>query len=412
MKNFILKSIFLIVLLCCSVDIAAFFKVDGITYDIVSDTDLTVSVTYDQNSYYSGDIVIPESVQYEGKTYRVVAIGYLAFESCWGLRSLSLPEGILKIGNNAFSGCTSLESLVLPRTVEEIGEYAFQGCNELISFTFSESLKYVGQNAFEGCVKLEEVNVQDVNTLLNIEYVNEKSNPLYFAHNLKSEEILVTSFVMTDSVNVIKPYAFCGCTSLQNIDFGKKIKTIGKYAFDGCNGLKKITVPNNVEVIQDWAFRFCMNLEAVVLGENLRELGNGVFAENGKIETIIVKSIDVPDYNLSIWDPIDPFMENVYSDAVLTVPAESIDAYKSSKYWGKFHNIIADCSHMEDFGYDKISIKVIKGNIVIEGSDDMIKTVYNADGQIVYKGIDQTIEVGSSGIYIIRIEGCARKVIL
>ncbi len=58
------------------------FNVDGIYYDITSDS--TVSVTYlysgSQNeNTYSGDIVIPATVSYNSQTYSVTSIGGYAF---------------------------------------------------------------------------------------------------------------------------------------------------------------------------------------------------------------------------------------------------------------------------------------------------------------------------------------------
>ena len=50
-------------------------EVDGIYYDI---SETTATVTYGDNEY-SGDIVIPESITYNGSKYSVTSIGELAF---------------------------------------------------------------------------------------------------------------------------------------------------------------------------------------------------------------------------------------------------------------------------------------------------------------------------------------------
>lgn len=60
---------------------------DGITiyYEIGKDFEVSVS-SFSSNSYpndkkkYSGRIVIPESVEYEGKSYAVTSIGSYAFD--------------------------------------------------------------------------------------------------------------------------------------------------------------------------------------------------------------------------------------------------------------------------------------------------------------------------------------------
>lgn len=68
------------------------FEVDGIYYNITSETDLTVEVTYQGDTYYrdsytyyfnkndyKGDVTIPSSVTYASKTYNVAYIGKYAF---------------------------------------------------------------------------------------------------------------------------------------------------------------------------------------------------------------------------------------------------------------------------------------------------------------------------------------------
>ncbi|MBQ8051216.1 MAG: Ig-like domain-containing protein [Bacteroidaceae bacterium] len=62
---------------------------------------------WNYNGYYEGDIVIPESIAYEGKAYTVVEIGECAFRSTGSrITSLTIPKTVRKIGDGAFEGCT------------------------------------------------------------------------------------------------------------------------------------------------------------------------------------------------------------------------------------------------------------------------------------------------------------------
>ena len=58
--------------LLCSITASAYdFEVDGIYYNLVSASELTVEVTRaDIYNYYSGDISIPSTINYSGKTMR------------------------------------------------------------------------------------------------------------------------------------------------------------------------------------------------------------------------------------------------------------------------------------------------------------------------------------------------------
>ena len=80
-----LKHLFTaLLLLLCSVAANAYdFEVDGIYYNITDESNKTVAVTCsDYSGEYRGEIVIPESVVYNGNTYSVTSIGNYAFEIC------------------------------------------------------------------------------------------------------------------------------------------------------------------------------------------------------------------------------------------------------------------------------------------------------------------------------------------
>ena len=82
-------------------------QVDGIWYDF-DDENQTATVTYKGESIeekdkdaYSGDIVIPESVIFNGKQYVVNKIGASAFADS-EITGIELPNTILEIGQYAF----------------------------------------------------------------------------------------------------------------------------------------------------------------------------------------------------------------------------------------------------------------------------------------------------------------------
>ena len=44
------------------------------------------------------------------------------------IRTVTIPEGIIRIGNNAFQGCTALWEVTIPQSIEYIGRDAFVDC--------------------------------------------------------------------------------------------------------------------------------------------------------------------------------------------------------------------------------------------------------------------------------------------
>lgn len=149
------KLLFLLAMTLVSVSIiASTFEVDGICYEILSSTDKAVSVTSKGNQTYSGDIVIPEKVIYNGKTYSVTSIGYRAFKGCNGLSSIDIPNSVSSIGKNAFSYCSSLKTMIIPDNVTSIGEYAFEFCDSLSTILIGNNVTSIGGSAFKNCRSL------------------------------------------------------------------------------------------------------------------------------------------------------------------------------------------------------------------------------------------------------------------
>jgi|GEM_PF-3199046 len=83
-----------VVALLCSLTVSAHdFEVDGIYYNLASVSDLVVQVAFEGEKYntsneYSGSVVIPETVAYNGNSYSVIGIHREAFSGCSGLTSI------------------------------------------------------------------------------------------------------------------------------------------------------------------------------------------------------------------------------------------------------------------------------------------------------------------------------------
>ncbi|MDD2526213.1 MAG: leucine-rich repeat domain-containing protein [Bacteroidales bacterium] len=131
------------------------FTVNQIKY--TTNGDKEVFVQSRQETYLSGDIVIPSTVNYAGHTYSVTAIREYAFIQCSYVTSITIPEGITYIGKYAFRDCSSLTSFFIPEGVTSIDEGAFYYCTNLTSVHIPSSLTSLSPQIFECCFSLSSV---------------------------------------------------------------------------------------------------------------------------------------------------------------------------------------------------------------------------------------------------------------
>ncbi len=77
-------------------------EINGIYYNLVEKAIKIAEVMQHPNKY-TGDVVIPEKVDYNGASYSVTSIGSSAFYGCSGLISVTIPNSVTSIGSSAFN---------------------------------------------------------------------------------------------------------------------------------------------------------------------------------------------------------------------------------------------------------------------------------------------------------------------
>lgn len=165
MKQKLHSLLLMVALLSWSMVVAASDFDDGILkYTITSPSNLEVRCDGFTNAHTNDEsVVIPETVNYNNRTYTVTMIGdgdstysngSCSFSS--KLKSILLPNSIVTLNNYCFSKCYSLTEINIPNSVTAIGDVAFQYCG-LTSLVIPESIKKIGNGAFYGNSHLMEV---------------------------------------------------------------------------------------------------------------------------------------------------------------------------------------------------------------------------------------------------------------
>lgn len=102
----------------------------------------------------------------------------------------------------------------------------------------------------------------------------------------------VETVIIPKEIEVIKDFAFAGCTNLKTVVFeeGSKLKTIEEEAFWKCSSLESITLPSGLTSLGEGAFNECGKLTSINLPDGVTVLSREVFAKSG-LTSIDIKNI-------------------------------------------------------------------------------------------------------------------------
>ncbi len=287
-----------------------------LSYEIIND-DAVNAIIYGNVYEKEKDVIVPQAVTIEGKSYTVISIAG-NFQS-WKLRSIVLPPTIQSVWYRLFRNCTALESFRFDGAVDHIVQFdietfynctsltsielpsidcipeaMFYGCTSLVSVTIGDKSftdagrpyfdPGIGKNAFYNCVSLTELNIP-------VKYPVIRENAFLNCRSMKSFTI-PASAELRDGV-------FSGCTSIAEFRVegeGTGSRNFTKdgvlYSYSGvgwpdaedyfnpmlvaypaAKDSRSFTMPTDINIIGARAFDGASKLESITLGENVTKLG-------------------------------------------------------------------------------------------------------------------------------------------
>ncbi|MBR5982765.1 MAG: leucine-rich repeat domain-containing protein, partial [Bacteroidales bacterium] len=319
-------------------------------YNITSNEEpYTVEVTSENNSYEyyttypTGNLEIPETVEYNTISYSVTRIGDNAFYNCDALSGITIPGSVTSIGESALYGCSGLSEITIPNSVNEIGAQAFASCDGLTgSLTIPNTVTVIPNSTFYNCTELSEIIIPNSITSIGSSAFQDCSG--------------LASITIPDSITSIGDNAFSGCTGLTTVNFnaknctymgnssnkvfsgcsslttlniGERVKNIPAYAFYDCDGLTEVTIPDSVTSIGISAFYWCSSLGTVTIGENVESIGEEAFSNCSGIT-----EITIPQNVTSIGDRAFVSCNNL-----ATVNFNATNCTTMGSYYEAFYNL-------------------------------------------------------------------------
>lgn len=266
--------------------------------------------TYTVSEYLGNetDVTIPSA--YNGIS--VTAISSNAFEDCPNLKSVSIPDSIIKVSYWPFVHCPNLanisvsinnlayksidgnlytkdgkmmvmysigkdaETFSIPDTVVYFSWYTFYNCINLKSIEIPNGVLSIGLGVFRGCINLTDIVIPNSVTRIDLGAFEDCES--------------LTSIKIPASVTKIYEDVFASCSNLSNITvdennanyksidgnlYDKDGTTLIQYAIG--KKAETFTIPYHVTSIADKAFYECRNLKSVIIGDNVLDIGKYTF---------------------------------------------------------------------------------------------------------------------------------------
>ena len=323
-----------------------FTTADGLWWKVSGPDTVLLLPENNKTQNYSGsyssmaEIVVPATVSYAGKTYRVTAIAAEAFYFNMKTTSVTLPEGLETIGGSAFffaSGIKTLHipdsvktigamafnyvsnaALNIPASIEFIGDSAFSGSG-VVGGDFPESLNYIGEKAFLNCTGLTTIS-------LPTSVENYGANIFYGCSN-------VTYVELPQNMEKIPNGLLWNCTGLKRIYIPSSVREIGNAAFYG-SGLEKLNLPDGLQKIDQWAF-CSTKLKEIVIPDSVETIEFRAFIYCDGVENCVVGS-GVKEIGQDAFY----FWMNAYEDQTGIMHVKTTEQAKLLRYSGYGHEIL------------------------------------------------------------------------
>ena len=375
--------------------------IDGIKYSIIEKAKFAIVIS----NNYSGNIVIPSSIEYEDITYDVTTIGSNAFGKNCKATSITIPNSITTMENNAFyvnynlkkvivndlaAWCrisfsneysnplycayhlysdenTEIKDLIIPEGVDSIEDRAFIRCTALTSINIPTSVKNIGASAFQDCTALTTINSASSVTDIGASAFQGCTGLTYID--------------IPTSVTNIGASAFKGCTNLISINIPNSVKTLGESTFSGCKNLSSIDIPSSVTYIADNLFVQCEKLSSVNIPQGVTKIGAGAFTY-----CINLTSINIPNSVTSIGNSA---FSTCYILQSITIPNSVISIGESAFLYCNALTSITIPNSVTSIGSDAFNCPKVESVIIGEGISTIKLGAFNCPSL-------KNLEIGSN----------------
>ena len=168
----------------------------------------------------------------------------------------------------------------------------------------------------------------------------------------------IASITIPNGVTSIVEGTFNYCYSLASITIPDSVTSIGFAAFESCYSLASITIPNSVTSISAQTFYNCYSLASITIPDGVTSIGNHAFDSCYSLASITIPNgvtsigtyvfnycYSVAFYDFTDYTSVPTLADtnaftNIAADCQIRVPAALVDEWKAATNWSTYANYI------------------------------------------------------------------------
>ncbi len=303
------KLLHVLLFLCIATGYTQTFIEDGLTYDVTNTNPNEVAVV---GGTITGDLVIPETVNFVDLEFSVTAIGSEAFNNN-GLTSVVIPNSVTSIGRASFSN-NNISAVVLPEGLTVLSKQVFSS-NALTSIDLPSGLTTIANNALRDN-QLSEITIPSGVTSIGLFAFKDNNIETVISENTTPPSIAGSSFSNRTTIDLVVPtgttaaYVATGWTGFASITSGIIVGDLiyeitatnpNEVAVIGGLTTGNLVIPDTVTInAEEFTVTSIANnaltnnnLTSVVLPNTLTTTGFGAFSTNDITSVFLPEGITI-----------------------------------------------------------------------------------------------------------------------
>jgi hypothetical protein len=218
-------------------------------------------------------------------------------------------------------------------TVKWTQNHAYAAPGEyVIKLTVDGAMEFYGNSSYNGCSAILRYSSSDdnrnyayQNSVQKIEIGNGVTSIGGYAFNNCSS---LASITIPDGVTSIEESAFAGCYSLASITIPDGVTSIRLYAFYFCPSLASITIPDGVTSIEESAFNGCSSLASITIPDGVTSIRLYAFYSCPSLASITIPD-GVTSIEESAFDSCSSLASITIPDGVTSIEDSAFDSCSS-----------------------------------------------------------------------------------